>query len=174
MLGLHCQTAQTTMKPVLAPFQPKVIRFPYDWASHEADKYGLAVTSTCHADIPRGTPLKDGRGNYMKARTVYIGKPGAAAYNCAYARCFSTIHQIAEPGMAEALSAIATHLMYWDTFEGSRANYEEYYNTPHRLPAYMQDQLAEAWRDHANMAQRAILRLPAGLIEWLRSTYKEG
>lgn len=149
------------------------VRFPYSWASREADKYGLTVTSVCHADIPAGVPLKDGYGNYIKARTVYIGKPGAAAYNCAYARCFSTIHQIVEPGMAEALSAIADSLMYWDVFKGSRANYEAYYNSPVKLLPYQQDQLAASWRDHANTAQRAMLRLPAGLIEWLRSTYKE-
>lgn len=158
--------------PVSAPFQPRIVRFPYSWASREAGKHGVVVTSVCHADIPRGTPLRDAHGNYIKARTVYIGKPGAAPYNCAYARCFSTIHQIVEPGIAEALASIATHLMYWDTFDGSRAKYEEYHNTPIRLAEYMQDQLAEAWRDHANQAQRAILRLPAGLVEWLRSTYR--
>ena len=159
--------------PTEAPFCPKVSRFYFDAARRHAERLGIVVVSVCHADIPNGVPAQDGMGNYIKARTVYIGKAGTPEKRCAYARCFSTIHQLVEPGTAEALSAIATHLMYWDTFQ-NRANYEEYHSTPYRLLPYQQDQLAESWRDHSSTAQRAIACLPAELVAWLRSTYAEG
>ena len=148
----------------------KAIQFPYDAARRQAEKHGLTVISVCHASIPKGVPLRDGYGNHIQARTVYIGQPGTIEKRCAYARCYSTIHQIVDPGTQEALSAIAEHLMYWDIF-GSRAEYEHYFNTPYRLLPHQQDELAIAWQEHSSTAQRAIACLPAELISWLRSTY---
>jgi hypothetical protein len=171
MLGLPCPLASIIM-PVQAPFSPIVPRLYFDAAKRRAESLGIVVVSVCHADIPNGTPLVDGLGNYIKARTVYIGKAGTPEKRCAYARCFSTIHQVVEPGTAEALSSIATHLMYWDTFK-DRASYEHCHNTPYKLLPHQQDQLVDSWRDHASTAQRAIACLPAELIGWLRSTYTD-
>lgn len=143
-------------------------RFPYDAARWQAEKHGLAVISICHADLPPGTPSRDHYGNYVSAFTVYIGKPGAVPYNCAYARCFKPHTQLVDPGISEALSAIANHLAYFDSF-ADRAEYIEYFNSPHRLPEYQQQQLRDAWCDHSSTAQRAIRCLPPELILWLRS-----
>lgn len=152
-----------------APFRLTLDRFPYDAAKRQAEKYSLTVVSVCHADIPKGAPLIDGCGNYIKARTVYIGLPGTIEKNCAFARCHSTIHQSVEPGTAEALCAIAGHLLYFDTFHGSRQEYIDYHNSPYRLLPYQQDQLIESWHEHTTTAQHAIKCLPAELIAWLRS-----
>jgi hypothetical protein len=72
-----------------------------------------------------------------------------------------------DPGISEALSAIAGHLLYFDTFQTRKA-YEDYHNTPYALLPYQQDQLAESWHEHATTAQRAIKCLPPELVAWLR------
>lgn len=151
-----------------APFRVSLPRFPYDAANRRATEAGLVVISVCHADLPPGTPLQDDMGNYIQARTVYIGKPGTLEKHCAFGRCYSTIHQTVNPGLAECLSAIAGHLLYFDTF-GTRANYEDYHNDPYRLLPHQQDQLAESWHEHATTAQRAVECLPPEVLEWLRS-----
>ena len=159
-----------------AQVQPALVkaqRFNFDAAKRRAEKLGLVVVSVCHASIPRGVPPQDGTGNYIKAKTVYIGKPGAMEHNCAYARCYSTIHQIVDPGMGEALSSICGHLAYYDTFNGSRADYEAYFNSPYPLLPHQKAELAESWHEHTTTAQRAILRLPAEMITWLRSVYAD-
>jgi hypothetical protein len=145
-----------------------ISRFPYDAARWQAEKHGLTVISVCHASLPPGTPSRDHYGNYVSALTVYIGKPGTVEKNCAYARCFKPHTQLVDPGISEALSAIAYHLAYFDSF-ANRAEYEAYYNSPHKLPEYQQQQLRDAWHDHSSTAQRAIACLPAELIAWLRS-----
>jgi hypothetical protein len=153
--------------PATTSQRVSIDRFPYDAARRIAADHGLTVISVCHASLPPGTPAKDHYGNYVSAFTVYIGKPGTIEKNCAYARCFKPHTQLVDPGISEALSAIADHLAYWDKF-GSRADYEAYYNSPNRLPEYQQQQLRDAWCDHASTAQRAIACLPAELVAWLR------
>ncbi len=153
-----------------APFQVKPVNFSHDAARRLAKKHGLVVISVCHASLANGVPSQDGYGNYVQARTVYIGHPGTIEKRCAFARCYSTIYQTVEPGIAEALSVIAGHLMYFDSF-ASRAEYETYHNTPYRLLPHQQTQLADAWHEHSGTAQRAIACLPAEIIAWLRSTY---
>lgn len=141
--------------------------FPFDAAKRRAENSGLVVISVCHADLLPGTPRQDGTGNYIQARTVYIGRPGSMEHSCAYARCYSTIYQRVDPGLAECLSAITYHLLVFNEFNGSRASYEDYMNDPYRL--YPQDQLRAAWHEHATTAQRAMRCLPPELLAWLQS-----
>jgi hypothetical protein len=147
------------------------LSFPYNAAEHRAREAGLTVVAVCHADLPAGASRRDHYGSYLTARTAYIGTdPAAMPRDCAYGRCIQTIHQLVEPGVAEALRDIAEQLQLVASF-GSRAALETYYadclRPGDRGAAVMRDQLALQWRDAQNTAHRARKVLPPELVEWL-------
>jgi hypothetical protein len=143
------------------------IRFLFDAAKRRAEDAGLTVISICPAALPVGIPSRDHYGNYVKAETVYIGKPGTIEKNCAYGRSVYPIHQIVAPGIAEGLADIAESLQNFQTFK-TRAAYEDYYRSGCRGAADI-DSMAQAWRDYVTTAERARRCLPPDLFAWLAS-----
>lgn len=142
-------------------------RFLFDAAERRAREAGIQVIQACYADLPPGVPCRDGYGNYVTGETIYIGIPGTAAKDCAYGRCFHSIHDVSSPSVSSALRDIAEALQVLRTF-GSRADYEAYYRAGCRTVAD-HDNMAVAWRDYSNTAHRAIRCLPAELLSWLDS-----
>jgi hypothetical protein len=142
-------------------------RFPYDAAERRARESGLALVNVCHAALPPGVPSRDHWGNYVTARTVYLGTPGTVEKDCAYGRVVHSIHQQATPSMADALHDIADALLMVRTF-ADRAAYEAYFSAGCRNSAE-RDAMATAWHDYSGTAQRATRCLPPELLTWLES-----
>jgi hypothetical protein len=139
--------------------------FLFDAAKRRATDLGLTVISVCHADIPPGMPIQDHFGNYVTARTIYIGKPGTAEKNCAYGRSVFPIHQAVDPGIDSCL------LNIWEALNILRRfpDLEQYLEAwrPSTSGTNRYEQVRDYWLDCKSIVDRAKRCLPDEILAWL-------
>ena len=139
--------------------------FLFDAAKRRATELGLTVVSVCHASLPDGLPCRDHYGNYLTARTVYIGEPGTIEKDCTYGRSVFPIHQTVEPGVDSCLFDVweALHtIKKYSSCETYLESVAPYVSGPIQL-----EQARSHWFDRKSVADRARRCLPAELMAWL-------